>query len=47
MLTNKIFEFSDETCKQIHRTAIGRKFAPAYAILSMAALDEKTLTKVK
>ena len=47
VLKNNIFEFSDKTCKQIRGTAIGTKFAPPYAILFMAALEEKILNKVK
>ena len=47
VLKNNIFEFSDKTYKQIRGTAIGTKFAPPYAILFMAALEEKILNKVK
>ena len=47
VLKNNIFEFSDKTYKQIRGTAIGKKFAPPYAILFMAALKEKILNKVK
>ena len=47
VLKNNIFEFSDKTYKQIRGTAIGTKFAPPYAILFMAALEEKILSKVK
>ena len=47
VLKNNIFEFSDKTYKQIRVTAIGTKFAPPYAILFMAALEEKILNKVK
>ena len=47
VLKNNIFEFSDKTYKQICGTAIGTKFAPLYALLFMAALDEKNLNKVK
>ena len=44
---NNIFEFSDKTYKQIRGTAIGTKFTPPYAVLFMAALEEKILSKVK
>ena len=47
VLKNNIFEFSDETYKQIRGTANCTKFAPPYAILFMAALEEKVLNKVK
>ena len=47
VLKNNIFEFSDKIYKQIRGTAIGTKFAPPYAILFMAALEEKILNKVK
>ena len=38
-----IFEFDEKTIKQKHGTAIGTKFAPPYAILYMADLEEKLL----
>ena len=47
VLKNNIFEFSDKTYKQLRGTAIGTKFAPPYAVLFMAALEEKILSKVK
>ena len=47
LLKNNIFEFSNKTYKQIRGTAIGTKFAPPYAVLFMAALEEKILSKVK
>ena len=47
VLKNNFFEFSDKTYKQIRGTAIGTKFAPPYAVLFMAALEEKILGKVK
>ena len=47
VLKNIIFEFSDKTYKQIRRTTIGTNFAPPYAIIFMAALEEKILNKVK
>ena len=42
VLKNNIFEF-EKTFKQKHGTAIGTKFAPPYAILYMADLEEKLL----
>ena len=47
VLKNNIFEISDKTYKQIRGTAIGTKFAPPYAVLFMAALEEKILSNVK
>ena len=47
VLNNNIFEFSDKTYKQIRGTPIGTKFAPLYAVLFMAALEENILNKVK
>ena len=38
---NNIFEFDEKTFKQKRGTAIGTKFAPPYAILFMADLEEK------
>ena len=43
VLRNNIFEFDEKTFKQIRGTAIGTKFAPPYAILFMADLEEKIL----
>ena len=47
VLKNNIFEFSDKTYKQIRGTAICTKFAPPYAVLFMAVLEGKILSKVK
>ena len=47
VLKNNIFEFSDKTYKQICGMAIGKKFASPYAVLFMAALEEKILNKFK
>ena len=44
VLKNKIFEFDEKTFRQVRGTAIGAKFAPPYAILFMADLEEKTLS---
>ena len=43
VLKNNFFEFDQKTFKQVRGTAIGRKFAPSYAILFMADLEEKIL----
>ena len=43
VLKNNIFEFDEKTFKQKCGTAIGTKFAPPYAILFMADLEEKML----
>ena len=47
VLKNNIFEFSDKTYKPIHGMAVGTKFASPYAVLFMAALEGKILSKVK
>ena len=47
VLKNNIFECSDKTYKEICRMAIGTKFAQPYAVLFMAALQEKILNKIK
>ena len=43
VLKNNIFEFDEKTFKQKRGTAIGTKFAPPYAILFIADLEEKLL----
>ena len=43
VLKNNLFEFDQKTFKQVRGTAIGTKFAPPYAILFMADLEEKIL----
>ena len=43
VLKNNIFEFDEKTFKQKRGTAIGTQFAPPYAILYMADLEEKLL----
>ena len=48
VLRNNYFEFNEQYLKQIRGTAIGTKFAPPYAIIYMASLQEdflKTLIK--
>ena len=44
VLKNNIFQFDEKTFKQVRGTAIGTKFAPPYAILFMADLQEKILS---
>ena len=43
VLKNNFFECDQKTLKQVRGTAIGTKFAPPYAILVMADLEEKIL----
>ena len=43
VLGNNYFDFNDRFRKQKEGTAIGTKFAPPYAIIFMAALDEEIL----
>ena len=43
VLRNNIFESDKKIFKQKRGTAIGTKFAPSYAILFMADLEEKML----
>ena len=43
VLKNNIFDFDEKTFKQKRGTAIGTKFAPPYATLSMADFEEKML----
>ena len=43
LLKNNIFEFDEKIFKQKRGTAIGTKFAPPYAILFTANLEEKML----
>ena len=43
VLKNYFFEFDQKTFKQLRGTAVGTKFAPRYAILFMADLEEKVL----
>ena len=43
VLKNIIFEFDGKAFKQKRGTAIGTKFAPFYAMLFMADLEEKML----
>ena len=43
VLKNNFFEFNDDFYQQLRGTAIGTKCAPSYAILFLAALEEKLL----
>ena len=41
VLKKNIFQFNEKTLKQLRGTAIGTKFAPPYAIIFMADLEER------
>ena len=43
VLKSNYFEFNDKICRQKLGTAIGTKFAPAYANLFMSWLEERFL----
>ena len=43
---NSFFNFNEKTLKEKRRIALGTKFAPAYSILFMEDLEEKSLEKV-
>ena len=47
VLKYNFFEFNQKTFKQVPGTAIGTTFAPLYAILFMADLEEKTLNALE
>ena len=47
VLNNNILQFNEETLKQLRGTAIGTKFAPPYAIIFMADLEERTLKDIE
>ena len=46
VLKSNIFQFNEKTLKQLRGTAIGTKFAPPYAILFMADLEERILEDI-
>ena len=46
VLKNNIFHFNGKTLKQLRGTATGTKFAPPYAILFMADLEERILEDI-
>ena len=47
VLKNNFFEFNGDFYQQLRGTAIGTKCAPSYAILFLAALEEKILSEVQ
>ena len=47
VLKNNIFQFNEKTLKQLRGIAIGTKFAPPYAILFMADLEERILEDIE
>ena len=47
VLKNNIFQFNEKTLKQLRGTAIGTKFAPPYAIIFMADLEERILKDIE
>ena len=44
---NNIFQFNEKTLKQLRGTTIGTKYAPPYAIIFMADLDERILKDIE
>ena len=47
VLKNNIFQFNEKTLKQLGGTASGTKFAPRYAIIVMADLEETILEDIE
>ena len=48
VLENNIFQFNENTLKQLKSTATGTKFVPPYAIISlMVDLEERILEDIK
>ena len=47
VLKNNIFQLNQTTIKQLRCTAIGTKFAPLYAIIFMADLEERILEDIE
>ena len=47
VLKNNIFQFNEKTLKQLRGTPFGTKFAPPYAILFMADLEERILEDIE
>ena len=47
VLKSNIFLFNEKTLKQLRGTAIGTKFAPPYAIIFMADLEERILKDIE
>ena len=47
VLKKNIFQLNEKTFKQLRGTAIGTKFAPLYAIIFMADLEERILEDIE
>ena len=47
ILENNNFLFGDQFCNQIRGTAMGTKFAPAYATLVLGYLEEKLIKRLE
>ena len=47
VLKNNIFQFNEKNLKLLRDTSIGTKFAPPYAIIFMADLEEKILEDIE
>ena len=47
VLNNRIFHFKEKTLIQLRATAIGTKFAPPYAIVFMAEIEERNLEDIE
>ena len=47
VLKNNIFQLNEKTLKQLRGTAIGTTFAPPYAIIFMADLEERILKDIE
>ena len=47
VVKNNIFQFNEMTLKQSRGTSIGTKFAPQYAILFMADLEERIFQDIE
>ena len=47
VLKNNIFQLNEKTLKQLRGTAIGTTFAPPYAIIFMADLEERISEDIK
>ena len=47
VLNNRIFHFKETTLIQLRATAIGTKFAPPYAIVFMAEIEERILEDIE
>ena len=47
VLNNRIFHFKEKTLIQFRATAIRTKFAPPYAIVFMAEIEERILEDIE